>query len=66
VKSVIEGKMCLETEELLASIYEVTCKNKSEVSYVMFLSSHGIPHTEISKRTGISLRKVKSYLSEIK
>jgi len=66
VKSVIEGKMCLETEELLASIYEVTCKNKSEVSYVMFLSSHGIPQTEISKRTGISLRKVKSYLSEIK
>ena len=66
VKSVIEGKMCLETEEILANIYGVTCKNKSEESYVMFLSSHGIPQTEISKRTGMSLRKVKSYLSDIK
>ena len=66
VKSVIEGKMCFETEELLSNIYEATCKNKSEYSYVMFLSSHGISQTEISKRTGVSLRKVKSYLSEIK
>ena len=66
IKSVLEGKKYLETEELLANIYDVTCKNKSEESYVIFLSSHGIPQTVISKRTGMSLRKVKKYLSEIK
>lgn len=66
VKCVIEGKKCLEIEELLANIYDATCKNKSERRYVIYLSSCGITQTEISKHTGISLRKVKTYLSENK
>ena len=63
VKSVIEGRKTIETEELLLNVDDTTCLDKSDSEFVYFLSSHGMAQTEISKRTGISLRKVKSYLS---
>lgn len=66
VKSVIAGKKTLETEELLLNVYNTTCESKSEDAIVCFLSNHGVTQTEISKRTGLSLRKVKTYLSTVK
>lgn len=66
VKSVIEKKKGLGMEELFTNVYDITCQNKSESNYVHFLNSHGIAQTDISNYSGISLRKVKSYLSTIK
>ena len=65
-KSVIAGSQRIETEQLLQGVYDVTCNNKTECGYVLFLSNHGVTQTEISKHTGLSLRKVKNYLSTSK
>ena len=66
VKMVIGGRTSIETEDLLSNVYEATSNDKTESGYVCFLSSHGISQADISRCSGISLRKVKSYLSTSK
>jgi len=63
VQCVIEGDKFLKMGQLLTGVYEATHKEKSEQAFICFLNSNGITQTNISKNTGISLRKVKSYLS---
>lgn len=66
VKSVIEGSKEIPLERLLTATYELVVPEKSEESYVRFLSDHGMTQMAINQDTGISLRKVKSYLTAIK
>ena len=63
VKSVIRGRNDIETDDLLFGVYDAIYSEKTEDGFVLFLNNHGMSQTEISKRTGLSLRKVKSYLS---
>jgi ATP-dependent 26S proteasome regulatory subunit len=63
VKLVIKGKSKIEFEDLFSSVFEETSQDRSEAAYVCFLNSYGVAQTEINKRFGISLRKIKSYLS---
>lgn len=66
VKSVIDGSEEIPLERLLTSVYELVVSDKSEESYVRFLNEHGMTQTAINRETGISLRKVKSYLATAK
>lgn len=66
VKSVIEKEEKLGMVDLFTNVYDIVSQNKSESDYVHFLNRHGIAQTEISNYSGISLRKVKSYLSTSK
>jgi len=63
VKCVLNKDKALSLELLLSGVYNAKVQDKSEQSYVRFLSEHGLPQVTISKETGIGLRKVKSYLS---
>lgn len=63
VKTVIEGNKEITIDKLLTAVYEITSNDKSEDAYVKFLSEHGMSQTAINQKTGISLRKVKAYLS---
>lgn len=66
VKSVIAGSRHISLEQILVGIFELKSDNKSEESLVCFLSNSGLPQISINKATGISLRKVKQYLSNNK
>lgn len=66
VKSVIEGSKEIPLERLLTAAYELVVPEKSEESYVRFLNNHGMTQMAINQDTGISLRKVKNYLTAIK
>lgn len=63
VKSVIDGNNTIYFHKLLSGAYEAIRKEQSEQDYVCFLSNNGLTQTTINKITGISLRKVKAYLS---
>ena len=63
VKCVIDGETVLTTDRLLTGAYDATYADKSESAYVCFLNDHGLSQTAIYQNTGISLRKVKSYIS---
>jgi len=66
VKSIIEGSRQLAIDRLLTGVYEAKYPGKSECDYVCFLNHYGMTQTAINQCTGISLRKVKSYLSATK
>ena len=63
VKSVIDGEQTISFHKLLSGAYETICKEQTEEDYVRFLSNHGLTQATINKLTGISLRKIKTYLS---
>lgn len=63
VKTVIEGNKEITIDKLLTAVYEITSNDKNEEAYVKFLSEHGMSQTAINQHTGISLRRVKAYLS---
>ena len=65
VKSVLSKEKELLVETLLSGVYNMKTSEKSEQGYVKFLSDYGMSQITINKVTGIGLRRVKSYLSEI-
>ena len=62
VKCVLNKENIIRMEHLLNGIYEFKEKNKSEKQYVRFLNDNGLSQLRINKATGISLRKIKTYL----
>lgn len=65
VKSVLAKNKELSIEMLLHGIYILKVKENTEQGYVRFLSEYGMPQLTINKVTGIGLRKVKAYLSDL-
>lgn len=64
VKCVLDNSNIIPIEALLDGLYEIKVTDKSERSYVQFLSVYGMTQIAINKATGIGIRKIKAYLSE--
>lgn len=65
-KSALQGSRIISLDKLLEGAFEIKGKGKSEEEYVVFLHNNGLTLANINKSTGISLRKIKSYVSSNK
>lgn len=66
VKAIISGQNAIEYCQLLFGVFELKSNNNTESSLVHFLSENGMSQVAIHDGFGISLRKIKGFLSEKK
>ena len=64
VKSIISGNNAIDYCQLLFGVFELKNNDNTESSMVHFLSENGMSQVAIHDSFGISLRKIKGFMSE--
>jgi SpoVK/Ycf46/Vps4 family AAA+-type ATPase len=64
VKCILSNEKTLKYDRILLSTYDLRIQNKTEKNLIDYLYSNGVTQINVNHITGISLRKIKLYLSK--